>query len=229
LDALGYCLLRKQTLSELILIALTGPDTRARVCIGGHPKRGCGLARVLWCRDFVGCGWTKETSAVRILTHRNFVCGLWILVRTAIVHHVDCIVLGIIAFRTTFLVPAEIFPTSQRTMCHGIAAASGKCGALLAAVLFHYVGDVNMFLLSGYASFVACVVTFWTIPDTAGLDLYEIDRKWRMILNGRKGEYEGPANQPEFISLHELHNHSMRHRQRQSSAYDGTVVLEGLD
>ncbi|EEC42748.1 predicted protein [Phaeodactylum tricornutum CCAP 1055/1] len=130
---------------------------------------------------------------------------------------------------TTFLIPAEIFPTSQRTMCHGIAAASGKCGALLAAVLFHYVGDVDMFLLSGYASFVACVVTYWTIPDTAGLDLYEIDRKWRMILNGRKGEYEGPANHPEFLSLHELHNHSMRHRQRQSSAYDGTVVLEGLD
>jgi MFS family permease len=61
---------------------------------------------------------------------------------------------------TTFLVPAEIFPTSQRTMCHGIAAASGKCGALLAAVLFHNVGDVNVFRLSGYASSVACVVTF---------------------------------------------------------------------
>jgi hypothetical protein len=128
---------------------------------------------------------------------------------------------------TTFLVPAEIFPTSQRTMCHGIAAASGKCGALLAAVLFHNVGDVNMFLLSGYASFVACVVTFWTIPDTAGLDLYEFDRKWRMILNGREGEYEGPANQPEFISLHELHNHSMRHRQRQSSAYEGLWYSKG--
>jgi hypothetical protein len=104
---------------------------------------------------------------------------------------------------TTFLIPAEIFPTEMRTMCHGIAAASGKMGALLAAILFNYVDDLDMFLLSGYASFAACAVTFWTIPETTGLDLYETDRKWRMILDGRKGEYQGDANHPKFLSFYE--------------------------
>jgi MFS family permease len=35
---------------------------------------------------------------------------------------------------TTFLTSAEIFPTEFRTACHGIAAASGKVGALIAAI-----------------------------------------------------------------------------------------------
>jgi hypothetical protein len=49
---------------------------------------------------------------------------------------------------TTFLIPAEIFPTEQRTYCHGIAASSGKVGALIAAVLFHFVShEVDLFLI----------------------------------------------------------------------------------
>lgn len=104
---------------------------------------------------------------------------------------------------TTFLIPAEIFPTQVRTVCHGVAAASGKLGALLAAVAFNHVRELDMFLLSGYASFVACAVTFWTIPETLGLDLYELDRKWRMTLDGRKAEYQGDANHPKYLSFYE--------------------------
>ena len=104
---------------------------------------------------------------------------------------------------TTFLIPAEIFPTEMRTMCHGISAAAGKLGALFAAIMFHRLRDVDLFMLSGYASFAACVVTVWTIPETTTLDLYESDRKWLMILEGRKGEYDGAANKPEYLSLYE--------------------------
>ena len=104
---------------------------------------------------------------------------------------------------TTFLIPAEIFPTEMRTLCHGICAASGKLGALLAAILFHHVSDVEMFLISGYASFAACAITFWTLPETTGLDLYELDRKWRMTLDGRKREYQGDANHPNYLSFYE--------------------------
>eukprot|EP00978_Attheya_sp_CCMP212_P026790 scaffold88801_cov55-Attheya_sp.AAC.5 len=104
---------------------------------------------------------------------------------------------------TTFLIPAEIFPTEMRTMCHGISASAGKVGALIAAILFNYVSGVQMFLISGYASFAASFITFLAIPETSTLDLYEIDRRWRMIIDGRKMDYDGPANNPEHLSFYE--------------------------
>jgi nitrate/nitrite transporter NarK len=105
---------------------------------------------------------------------------------------------------TTFLIPAEIFPTEMRTMCHGICAASGKVGALIAAVLFNVLQrDMDLFLLSGYSCFLACLITVWTIPETSGLDLLEMDRKWRMTLEGRKKDYTGAANHPNYLSMYE--------------------------
>ena len=78
---------------------------------------------------------------------------------------------------TTFLIPAEIFPTEMRSLAHGICAAAGKGGALIAAILFNYMdNELDLFLLCGYASFVACLITFCTIPEALGLDLHEIDR-----------------------------------------------------
>jgi len=113
---------------------------------------------------------------------------------------------------TTFLVPAEIFPTEQRTYCHGICAASGKVGALFAAVVFNFIpDDVDLFLLSGYASFLACFITYYFIPETTGLDLLEMDIKWRLILEGRQQDYHGPANYPDFLSLHERRNRGETH------------------
>lgn len=108
---------------------------------------------------------------------------------------------------TTFLIPAEVFPTECRTMCHGISAASGKIGALIAAMLFGYVDEMHLFLISGYCSFAAALITFLTIPETSTLDLYEFDRKWRMILAGRKAQYAGPAIQPEYLSYIERRKH----------------------
>ena len=37
---------------------------------------------------------------------------------------------------TTFIVPGEVFPTRYRSTSHGISAASGKLGAIIALVGF---------------------------------------------------------------------------------------------
>jgi MFS family permease len=112
---------------------------------------------------------------------------------------------------TTFLIPAEIFPTDQRTLCHGICAASGKVGALIAAILFHYIKrDSDLFLFCGFASFAACLITIWSIPETTGLDLLEIDKKWRMTIEGRKDDYRGPANDSHYLSFYERFSNKRR-------------------
>ena len=110
---------------------------------------------------------------------------------------------------TTFLIPAEVFPTNMRTMCHGISAAAGKSGAIIASVLFHYVSVRDLFLLSGYASFAAGLITFLTIPETATLDLYEIDRQWAHIVSGEGSRYEGPAIDPRHLSFYERNQNSL--------------------
>jgi hypothetical protein len=58
-------------------------------------------------------------------------------------------------------------------------------------------------LFSGYASFLACFVTYYFIPETSGLDLLEIDIQWRMTLEGKKRDYHGPAINPNFLSVYE--------------------------
>jgi MFS family permease len=104
---------------------------------------------------------------------------------------------------TTFLIPSEIFPTQMRTLCHGIAAASGKLGALLAAIIFNYCSEVDLFLICGYASCAGFLVTLVTIPDVTTLDLHEIDKLWSMILDGRKDHYMGDAMNPRNLSFYE--------------------------
>ncbi|KAG8894456.1 Inorganic phosphate transporter pho84 [Tulasnella sp. 403] len=44
---------------------------------------------------------------------------------------------------TTFVLPGELFPTRYRTTSHGISAASGKLGAILAQVLLLYAKDIG--------------------------------------------------------------------------------------
>ena len=50
---------------------------------------------------------------------------------------------------TTFIVPGEAFPTRYRSTAHGIAAASGKLGAIVAQVGFGKlvnIGGTNKFV-----------------------------------------------------------------------------------
>jgi PHS family inorganic phosphate transporter-like MFS transporter len=60
---------------------------------------------------------------------------------------------------TTFIIPGEAFPTRYRSTAHGISAASGKLGAIVAQVGFARlvnIGGTNKFVKHMYVSF-----SFW--------------------------------------------------------------------
>ena len=103
----------------------------------------------------------------------------------------------------TFLVAAEVFPTPIRATAHGIGAAAGKLGALLAAVLYNYITDQEKFHIVPWFGLGGVVLTFFFLPDTTGLDLKEQERRWAFIRDGREHDYHGPAIHPKHLSLYE--------------------------
>ena len=85
---------------------------------------------------------------------------------------------------TTFIYPAEVFPTAVRSSAHGISAATGKLGAILAAQLFpivvdlggevksnHFMGPTLIILAS--LCFLGLLFTF-LLPETMGRSLEEL-------------------------------------------------------
>lgn len=88
---------------------------------------------------------------------------------------------------TTFVIPAEVFPTKVRSSAHGISAAFGKAGAIISAFAFNILvefKDTNpgehAFLqetLGIFAAimFLGLVVTILWIPETKGKDLEEFE------------------------------------------------------
>ncbi|KAI8053875.1 phosphate:H+ symporter [Syncephalis plumigaleata] len=82
---------------------------------------------------------------------------------------------------TTFIVPGEVFPTRYRSTAHGISAASGKLGAIVAQVGFSQmknIGGKNEFvpeliIIFAVFMFIGLLFTFF-IPETAGKTLEEL-------------------------------------------------------
>ncbi|KAL2012647.1 hypothetical protein VTN00DRAFT_172 [Thermoascus crustaceus] len=103
----------------------------------------------------------------------------------------------------TFLVAAEVFPTPIRATAHGISAAAGKLGALLAAVMYNYITTQQKFHIVPWFGLGGLVLTWLFLPDTTGLDLKEQERRWQYIRQGREHEYHGPAVHPKHLSLWE--------------------------
>ncbi|KAJ5087507.1 hypothetical protein N7456_011123 [Penicillium angulare] len=103
----------------------------------------------------------------------------------------------------TFLVAAEVYPTPIRATAHGLSAAAGKSGALLAAVLYNYIDDQTKFLVVPWFGLAGVVLTLAFLPDTTGLDLKEQERRWEYIRQGREQEYHGPAVHPKHLSWYE--------------------------
>jgi len=72
---------------------------------------------------------------------------------------------------TTFVYPSEVFPTAFRTTGHGIAAACGKIGAVVAVALFPALyltyGLPWFFGLLAIVSFLGCIVTLALLPETS--------------------------------------------------------------
>ncbi|KAJ7052591.1 major facilitator superfamily domain-containing protein [Mycena amicta] len=85
---------------------------------------------------------------------------------------------------TTFVIPGEIFPTRYRSTAHGISAASGKLGAIVAQVGFSRlvnIGGTNKFvkhILEIFAFFMLTgIFSTLLLPETKGLSLEELSNE----------------------------------------------------
>jgi MFS transporter, PHS family, inorganic phosphate transporter len=101
---------------------------------------------------------------------------------------------------TTFLLPVEVFPTRVRASAHGIAAASGKAGAVFTAFAFGTITEkigLNgvLGLFSGIMALCAAVTLL--IPETKGMSIAQIESgaiygEARIIeADGSSGEVSG--------------------------------------
>lgn len=91
---------------------------------------------------------------------------------------------------TTFIIPAEAFPTRVRATAHGVCAAAGKCGAILSSLLFSHLanktslGNEGVFWIFFGVSIAGMIATVLLVPETKEFDADEEDRK---ILAARAG------------------------------------------
>lgn len=104
---------------------------------------------------------------------------------------------------TSFLLAAEVYPATVRSTAHGVSAATGKMGALLAAVVYNYIGSRTKFIFVVPFGFAGWLLTLIFVPDTTGLDLREQERYFEYVLKGRTNEYHGIAVHPRHLSLFE--------------------------
>jgi PHS family inorganic phosphate transporter-like MFS transporter len=82
---------------------------------------------------------------------------------------------------TTFIIPGEVFPTRYRSTAHGICAASGKLGAIIAQVGFSRlinIGGTGKFLphiLEIFALFMLTgVFSTLLLPETMNKSLEDL-------------------------------------------------------
>ncbi|KAF9046818.1 phosphate transporter [Hymenopellis radicata] len=85
---------------------------------------------------------------------------------------------------TTFIIPGEVFPTRYRSTAHGISAASGKLGAIVAQVGFarlRNIGGTNAFvkhILEIFALFMLTgIFSTLLLPETKGKSLEELSNE----------------------------------------------------
>ena len=81
---------------------------------------------------------------------------------------------------TTFIYPAELFPTEVRTTGHGISAGAGKLGAFIGAFLVPTILDSSIGLrgamvICGIVAAAGLLLTFFTLPETRGKTLEELE------------------------------------------------------
>lgn len=145
------------------VIGIFLPDTFGRVRVQFW---GCVMMCVIYA---IWAGVTNHTSTGGLMT--IFTISQLILCSTVNV--------------TTFLIPVELFPTRVRATAHGLAAASGKAGAVLTSFAFGAVVDGiglngTLGLFSGIMALNAAVTLL--IPETKGKSLDDIESD---VLYGR--------------------------------------------
>lgn len=97
---------------------------------------------------------------------------------------------------TTFIIPGEIFPTRYRSSAHGISAASGKVGAIVAqtcigTLINHGCGSANSCFLPHVMEIFALFMllgigTTLLIPETKRMTLEEICEKYHGEVDATK-------------------------------------------
>ena len=75
---------------------------------------------------------------------------------------------------TTYLYPAEVFPTRYRAFAHGISAACGKCGAIISALAFNALSEdvgtpVVLWIFFG-CCIAGAILTAICLPEVKGRD-----------------------------------------------------------
>src|SRR5580700_7523635 len=80
---------------------------------------------------------------------------------------------------TTFIYPAEIFPTQVRTTAHGISSGAGKLGAFLGAFLFpdflnSSLGVRGAEIIAAIVAFAGMALTIATLPEPRGKTLEQL-------------------------------------------------------
>ncbi|CAO2204237.1 unnamed protein product [Urochloa humidicola] len=100
---------------------------------------------------------------------------------------------------TTFVLPAELFPTRVRSTCHAISAASGKAGAIVAAFGVQSLtlkGDVRhiqkALIILSVTNMLGFFFTF-LVPETMGRSLEEISGEDGNVGTGPCGAPAGPG------------------------------------
>ncbi|RLN96263.1 hypothetical protein BBJ28_00021926, partial [Nothophytophthora sp. Chile5] len=101
---------------------------------------------------------------------------------------------------TTFIIPAEVFPTAVRSTGHGISAASGKVGAIIAAQCFAVVakgsfGFKGVLYIFAACCFLGLMFSFW-VPETKNLTLEELS-----TMQGDDGAKEDDI-EPSYKNMH---------------------------
>ncbi|KAH9041724.1 phosphate transporter [Lactarius pseudohatsudake] len=99
---------------------------------------------------------------------------------------------------TTFIIPGEIFPTRYRSTAHGIAAASGKLGAIVSQIIIFKVGRSDMTLdtklsvnnklrvVLGIFAGVSLtgIASTWLLEETKDRSLEELSQEQRGFIRG---------------------------------------------
>ncbi|KAH9063957.1 phosphate permease [Lactarius vividus] len=79
---------------------------------------------------------------------------------------------------TTFIIPGEVFPTRYRATAHGLSAACGKLGAIVAQVIFFRAGNSIQTILEifGFVMLSGAASTL-LLPETRGRSLEELSNE----------------------------------------------------
>ncbi|KAH8769681.1 phosphate transporter [Hyaloscypha finlandica] len=92
---------------------------------------------------------------------------------------------------STFIIPAEVFPTQYRATCHGISAASGKLGSIIAQVIARVYLNGNrsrrlgwaLIILSALMILGAYITKVW-VPNPC--DIYNKSRSLEDLSKGKQ-------------------------------------------